>query len=203
MIDKLSAAAKATGDVVAVSPAVTNKAGTVTIVNVVPKTAPQDKATSDLIKTLRNDIVPQATQGSDVKVYVGGLTAIFDDFAKVLTDKLPLFIGVIILLGCLLLMLAFRSIVVPLVAAAMNLLAAGAAFGLVTAVFQHGFLELDHRHRAAGTGRGIPAGDDAGDPVRALDGLPGVPGQPHARGVVAQRMTTSRRCASARPTRGA
>ena len=71
-----------------------------------------------------------------MKVYVGGLTAIFDDFADVLTAKLPLFIGVIVLLGCLLLMIAFRSIVVPLTAAAMNLLAAGAAFGLVTAVFQ-------------------------------------------------------------------
>jgi RND superfamily putative drug exporter len=74
-----------------------------------------------------------------VKVYVGGLTAIFDDFAEVLTGKLPLFIGVIILLGCLLLLIAFRSIVVPLTAAAMNLLAAGAAFGLVTLVFQDGW----------------------------------------------------------------
>jgi len=74
-----------------------------------------------------------------LKVYVGGLTAIFDDFSEVLTSKLPLFIGVIILLGCLLLMLAFGSIVVPLTAAAMNLLAAGAAFGLVTAVFQWGW----------------------------------------------------------------
>jgi RND superfamily putative drug exporter len=70
---------------------------------------------------------------------VGGLTAIFDDFAGVLTGKLPLFLGVIVLLGCLLLMIAFRSLVVPLTAAVMNLLAAGAAFGLVTAVFQKGW----------------------------------------------------------------
>src|SRR4029077_5809143 len=67
------------------------------------------------------------------------LTAIFDDFAGVLTGKLPLFLGVIVLLGCLLLLIAFRSIVVPLTAAAMNLLAAGAAFGLVTLVFQKGW----------------------------------------------------------------
>jgi RND superfamily putative drug exporter len=72
-------------------------------------------------------------------VYVGGLTAIFDDFASVLTAKLPLFIAVIVALGCLLLLLAFRSLLVPAVAAVMNLLAAGAAFGVVTAVFQHGF----------------------------------------------------------------
>jgi RND superfamily putative drug exporter len=70
---------------------------------------------------------------------VGGLTAIFDDFADVLTSKLPLFIGVIILLGMVLLMIAFRSLVVPLTAAVMNLLAAGAAFGLVTLVFQDGW----------------------------------------------------------------
>jgi putative drug exporter of the RND superfamily len=85
---------------------------------------------------LREDVIPQAT---DTPIYVGGLTAIFDDFADELTAALPLFIGVIVLLGCLLLMLAFRSIVVPLIAAGMNLLAAGAAFGIVTAVFQLGF----------------------------------------------------------------
>ena len=73
-------------------------------------------------------------------VYVGGITAIFDDFAGVLTDKLPLFIAVIVLLGCLLLMIAFRSLLIPLTAAVMNLLAAGAAFGVVTAVFQKGLL---------------------------------------------------------------
>ena len=73
-------------------------------------------------------------------MYVGGITAIFDDFAGVLTDKLPQFIAVIILLGCLLLMIAFRSILIPLTAAVMNLLAAGAAFGVVTLVFQEGFL---------------------------------------------------------------
>jgi putative drug exporter of the RND superfamily len=82
--------------------------------------------------------VPRASGG--LPVYVGGITAIFDDFAGVLTDKLPQFIAVIVLLGCLLLMIAFRSILIPLTAAVMNLLAAGAAFGVVTAVFQHGFL---------------------------------------------------------------
>ncbi len=113
--------------------------GKVAILNVVPKTSPQDERTSTLIERLRTDTVPAAVKGTDVRVEVGGLTAIFDDFADVLTGKLPLFIAVIVLLGCLLLMLAFRSVVVPLVAAAMNLLAAGAAFGIVTAVFQLGF----------------------------------------------------------------
>jgi RND superfamily putative drug exporter len=136
---KLSAAVKQDPDVAAVAPVVKNKAGDVAIIQVTPKHAPQDAQTSDLITRLRGQTIPSALGGSGVHVYVGGLTAIFDDFADVLTSKLPLFIGVIILLGCLLLMIAFRSVVVPLTAAAMNLLAAAAAFGLVTAVFQWGW----------------------------------------------------------------
>ena len=70
---------------------------------------------------------------------VGGQTAIFDDFAHVLSRKLPLFIGIVVLLSFLLLMAVFRSLVIPLTAAVMNLLSAGAAFGVVTAVFQNGW----------------------------------------------------------------
>jgi RND superfamily putative drug exporter len=125
--------------VAAVTPPIAGPKGDVAIINVTPKTAPQDAATSKLIERLRGDIIPAAVGGTDMTVYVGGLTAIFDDFASVLTAKLPLFIAVIVALGCLLLLLAFRSLLVPAVAAVMNLLAAGAAFGVVTAVFQHGF----------------------------------------------------------------
>jgi putative drug exporter of the RND superfamily len=138
-LQRLADDVRKTPGVATVTPPTLNKDGSVAIIQVVPTTSPQDKGTSDLIKTLRDDVVPAATTGSDVRVYVGGLTAIFDDFAEVLTGKLPLFIGVIILLGCLLLMIAFRSILVPLTAAAMNLLAAGAAFGVITAVFQNGW----------------------------------------------------------------
>ena len=70
---------------------------------------------------------------------VGGQTAIFDDFSHVLSRKLPLFIGIVVLLSFLLLMVVFRSIAIPLTAAVMNLLSAGAAFGVVTAVFQNGW----------------------------------------------------------------
>ena len=112
---------------------------TVGIVQVVPSTSPQDAATSDLIGHLRSSVIPAAEQGTSLQVYVGGTTAIFDDFAGVLTSKLPLFIVVIILLGFLLLLLAFRSLLVPATAALMNLLAAGASFGVVTAVFQWGW----------------------------------------------------------------
>src|SRR3954449_516134 len=77
--------------------------GRIALIEARPATAPQDAATSRLIKTLRNDVIPRAADG--LPVYVGGITAIFDDFAGVLTDKLPLFIFVIIALGCLLLMI--------------------------------------------------------------------------------------------------
>src|SRR3954452_16131066 len=127
-----------TDGLAAVSPPVQSPNGRIALIEARPATAPQDEATSRLIETLRDDVVPKADGG--LPVYVGGITAIFDDFAGVLTDKLPQFIAVIVLLGSLLLMIAFRSVLIPLTAAVMNLLAAGAAFGVVTAVFQKGFL---------------------------------------------------------------
>ncbi|MFJ1585572.1 MMPL family transporter [Streptomyces sp. NPDC088197] len=111
----------------------------VAFIQAVPTTSPQDKATSDLIDHLRDDVVPAAERGSTMRAYVGGQTAIFEDFATVLFNKLPLFIGVIIVLGFLLLLVAFRSLVVPLTAAAMNLIAAAASFGVLVACFQWGW----------------------------------------------------------------
>ncbi len=137
-VQKLADTLEQTDGLASVSPPVQSPNGQVALIVARPATAPQDEATSELIDTLRADVVPGAAGG--LEVYVGGVTAIFEDFAGVLTDKLPLFIAVIVLLGCLLLMLAFRSILIPLTAAVMNLLAAGAAFGVVTAVFQDGFL---------------------------------------------------------------
>jgi putative drug exporter of the RND superfamily len=137
-VKRLAGALSQTRGLAAVSPPVPSPNGKIALIEARPTTAPQDVATSRLIDTVRNDVVPRASDG--LPVYVGGVTAIFDDFAGVLTDKLPLFIGVIVLLGALLLMVAFRSVLIPLTAAAMNLLAAGAAFGVVTAVFQKGFL---------------------------------------------------------------
>ncbi|MEU5940778.1 MMPL family transporter [Micromonospora sp. NPDC047548] len=130
---------KATPGIAAVSVPIPNEAGTTAILQAIPTTAPQDEATTKTIARLRDDVIPSVTQGTGVTVHVGGLTAIFDDFAEVFADKLPLFITVIVGLGCLLLLIAFRSIVVPLTAAAMNLLAAGASFGVVIAVFQWGW----------------------------------------------------------------
>ncbi len=112
--------------------------GDVMLLNVYPKTAPQDVATTDLVNHLRSDTLPQAVGNSGVKVLVGGTTAIFIDFANVLSSKLPLFIGLVVLLSFLLLMTVFRSFVIPLTAAIMNLLSIGAAFGILVAVFEWG-----------------------------------------------------------------
>jgi RND superfamily putative drug exporter len=111
----------------------------VAIANVYPKGSPQDASTADLLHHVRDSVVPAATGNSGVHVLVGGDTAIFDDFSHVLSRKLPLFIGVVVVLSFLLLMAVFRSLVIPLTAAVMNLLSASAAFGVVTAVFQHGW----------------------------------------------------------------
>jgi RND superfamily putative drug exporter len=113
--------------------------GDVVLLNVYPKTAPQDVATTDLVNHLRSDTLPQAAGNSGVKILVGGTTAIFIDFANVLSSKLPLFIGLVVLLSFLLLMTVFRSFVIPLTAAVMNLLSIGAAFGILVAVFEWGY----------------------------------------------------------------
>lgn len=135
----VAAVLASTPGVVAVSPVISSADGTVALLQVIPSTGPQDVKTSNLIKSLRTTVIPKALAGSTTAIYVGGTTAIFDDFASVIAGKLPLFIGVIILLGCLLLLLAFRSLVIPLTAGVMNLFAAGASFGIVVAMFQWGW----------------------------------------------------------------
>jgi RND superfamily putative drug exporter len=114
-------------------------AGTdITEVTVIPTTSPESSQTSDLISSLRHDVIPRAEAGSGLKVYVGGLTASNDDTASALFAKIPLFLGVVIALGFVLLAAAFRSLVIPAVGAVMNVLTMGAAFGAIVLVFQHG-----------------------------------------------------------------
>jgi len=122
-----------------VSPVIAPPASGVAFISVIPTTGPQDVKTSALIKKIRTQIIPMALNGGHTEIHVGGITAIFDDFASVIGGKLPLFIAVIVLLGCLLLLLAFRSFVIPLTAGIMNLAAAAASFGIVVAMFQWGW----------------------------------------------------------------
>ena len=136
-LDRLAATLRTEPGIAAVSAPVPGHGAT--LISVIPTTSPEAAATSSLIDRLRDSVIPAAEHGSTLHVYVGGVTAVFADFATVIGAKLPVFIGVIIGLGFLLLMLAFRSLLVPAVAAVMNLLAAGAAFGVMVAVFQYGW----------------------------------------------------------------
>ena len=123
----------------------------IALVSLKSTTSPQDIKTTDLVSHLRDDVLPNLYRGSPDHVYVYGQTAIYVDFSRVLADKLPLFIAAVVGLSFLLLLVAFRSLVVPLTAAAMNMLAAGASFGLVVAIFQWGW-----GSEALGIGKGGP-----------------------------------------------
>jgi RND superfamily putative drug exporter len=140
-LEAVAVALRSEPGVAGVGPVIESPSGIVGFIQVIPSTGPQDIKTSNLIKDLRNRLIPKVLAGTQTKVYVGGATAIFDDFASVIAGKLPLFITVIILLGGLLLLLAFRSLAIPLTAAVMNLGAAGGAFGIVVALFQWGWGE--------------------------------------------------------------
>ncbi len=138
-MENLDASLTGKPDIIFVTPLKINPQGTVGLITVVPKTSPQDIKTSDLITSLRDRYIPDATATSHTAIFVGGETALSNDFSSVLDSKIPLFVAIIVILGCLLLMVAFRSILIPLTAALMNLLAVGASFGLVVAVFQWGW----------------------------------------------------------------
>jgi len=134
---RLAGTLKAEPGIAAVSPPVPGHGAT--LISVTPTTSPEAAATSHLITQLRDSVIPAAEHGTTLHVYVGGVTATNGDFATVIAHKLLIFIAVILGLGFLLLMLAFRSLLVPAVAAVMNLLAAAASFGVLVAVFQYGW----------------------------------------------------------------
>jgi RND superfamily putative drug exporter len=134
----LQKALAATPGIAAVAPATPSRDGEMATIIAVPTTAPQDARTSDLLARLRGDVIPKATAGTQLKVYVGGQTPGFEDFSDKVAGRLPLFIAVVIGLSVLLLIAAFRSLWIPLVSAVFNLLSVGAAYGVVVAVFQKG-----------------------------------------------------------------
>ncbi|GAA2557506.1 MULTISPECIES: MMPL family transporter [Streptomyces] len=138
-LDNLDTALRETDGVASVSPVAYGAGGDTAYLTVVPESSPQSKQTSDLVDRLRADVLPRAEAGTSLDTQVGGVTAGYDDFADVIVAKLPLFVGVVIGLGCLLLLLAFRSVGIPLKAAAMNVAAVAAAFGVVVAIFQWGW----------------------------------------------------------------
>jgi uncharacterized membrane protein YdfJ with MMPL/SSD domain len=128
----------ATKGVVSLTPPQINKKGDVVLLSAVPSTSPASDATADLVNEVRDDVLPPVDVNG-MTSYVGGYTASYVDLATLITNRLLLVIGTVILLGFLLLMIAFRSVLIPLQAAVTNLLSAAASFGVLTAVFQWGW----------------------------------------------------------------
>ena len=135
----LPATISAAEGVAAVSQAMPNPEAYTAIMQVFPNSSPQDEATSELVDRLRTDVLPPALAGSGMEAYVGGGTATNIDLSDKITERMPLFFAVVIGLSLLLLTVVFRSVVVPIKAALMNLLSIGAGFGAVVAVFQWGW----------------------------------------------------------------
>jgi RND superfamily putative drug exporter len=132
-------AVKEAPGVASVSPASTNGDGRTAVFSAYSDAAPQDQATTDLVNHLRDDVLPGVERSTSSTVLVGGPTANQVDFVKTLSSKLPLFIAVVVLLAALLLMVVFRSVVIPVQAAVMNLLSFAASLGVVVAIFQWGW----------------------------------------------------------------
>jgi RND superfamily putative drug exporter len=135
----VSAAVAKTPGVVAVTPPRTSPSGNVAVFEAYPSSAPQAQATTDLVNHLRSDVAPGIEKQTGATVLVGGFTAGSIDFSHVLSNKLPLFIGIVVVLSALLLFVIFRSIVIPIQAALMNLLSIGGALGVTVLVFQDGW----------------------------------------------------------------
>ncbi|WP_329459078.1 MMPL family transporter [Streptomyces sp. NBC_01497] len=134
-------AAAATPGVARVTRAIVSPNREVSLAVLYPDTGPGAKATVSLVSTLRDRLIPAAEAGSGLKIHVGGATPTNIDFSRVLSDKLPLFIAVVVILAFLLLMAVFHSVLIPLVAAVMNLLSVGAALGALNAVFTWGWAQ--------------------------------------------------------------
>ncbi len=137
---QVTAALRATPNVATVAAPRLDAARDTASIQVYPRSSPQSAATTDLVTRLRDSVLPRVERTTGVTAYVGGATASQADFAHVLASKLPLFIGVVIALSALLLMVVFRSFMIPLQAALMNLLSIGAALGVVQAIFERGWL---------------------------------------------------------------
>ncbi len=137
-VKKVSQGIAADKGVEAVTPPETSKDGKAVIFSAVPNTSPSSFATQDTVDRLRSEVIPKAIGDGKAVAHVGGVTAGYIDLGDEISENLPLLIGVVVLLSILLLLLAFRSIVIPVQAALMNLISIAAAYGIITFVFQEG-----------------------------------------------------------------
>jgi RND superfamily putative drug exporter len=138
-VTELAAAVSATPGVAYVAAPQLSPDGRAALIVVVPSTAPQDASTHALVERLRDDVVPAAEAGTSLDAHVGGETASMIDFTTIFSRRLPLFIGTVLAVSFLLLMVVFRSVLVPLKAVVLNLLSIGAAYGVMVAIFQWGW----------------------------------------------------------------
>jgi RND superfamily putative drug exporter len=138
-LKRLQAGLDGTAGVAAVSPPRFDLGGDAALITVVPTTGPQEAATEQLVHVLREDVIPAATKDTGAEVHVGGAAAANIDINKSIADRLPLLIGGVVLVSMLLLLVAFRSVVIAVTAAVMNLLSVAAAYGVVTFFLQGGW----------------------------------------------------------------
>jgi putative drug exporter of the RND superfamily len=139
-LTRIANALRATSNVASVTAPHLSPDGLTAVFNVYPRTSPQTLATTELVSTLRQRVLPPVAAATGTALLVGGSNATAIDFTTVLSNKLPLFVGIVVLLSALLLLVVFRSLVIPLQAAVMNLLSIGASLGVVVAIFQWGWL---------------------------------------------------------------
>jgi RND superfamily putative drug exporter len=135
----IRAAVAGTTDIAEVTAPRVAPSGGTAVIEAYPRSTPQAAATTRLVGNLRNHVLPALERRTGVRVLVGGFTAASIDFAHALSSTLPLFIAIVIVLSALLLLVLFRSVVIPVQAALMNLLSIGAALGVTVAVFQNGW----------------------------------------------------------------
>jgi RND superfamily putative drug exporter len=148
VLPRLQKAIAGAEDVTGVGEPSLDKKGTTAVFTVISSSPPWEDETVELVENLRGEAIPAALEGTKARSYVGGQTAGYIDLATKIADKLPLMIAIVVGLSFIVLLVAFRSLLVPIKAAAMNLLSVAAAYGVVTAVFQLGWgaslIGLDH-----------------------------------------------------------
>ena len=171
---EISDAVSQTPGIVAVAPPHLSPSGDVAIINAYPSTSPESAKTHDLVEELRHEVLPPLESSTGSTILVGGATAAFIDFSNVLSAKLWFFIGIVVALSALLLLVVFRSLLIPLQAAAMNLLSIGASLGVCRDRLPVRLVPRHHRR----PDRRVRAGADVCDRLRPLDGLRGVPRLP-------------------------
>lgn len=135
----LRTALEDTEGIAAATAPIPTKDAAVSTVIAFPESAPQAEATSELVDRLRSDVLPPVERATGADLLVGGPTAATEDFAATVSDRMPLFVAIVVGLSALLLLLVFRSVLIPIKAALLNLLSIGAALGVITLVFQHGW----------------------------------------------------------------